>query len=489
MDARLQQLLEALQAKKQQQPIQPMQAVGAVPLGGWNAPQGQSPAIPLGGVRPAPVQAIADAVAPQPLSQGMPLPDGGDTNYYPNGIRRQPMDERLPDGTVIGAQSDDAVPLNPFYNAQYDTRNGLNAPPDRQQYQTQIVPPAGGEGLPYAQNEMNRALGELTQIGQASQAGARYRDLSKLGVPTAEDRPVEGHPAQMPVTVTQHPPDTVVPPKPPSEQEWLETELERIRQAPPEKQNKWMEALIIGLQATQRIADPTNQAGSYQQGAPIKSLAEMKKAEAIQKVEGRLKPIYEKNKRAQDQMLGGLKVRETQADIAKKEAEAKALGVPKPTPPTVKVNIGGKEVEVPATAALTAQTSKENAKVQAEATVERARIDREVAQGKYTVEQGNKHKDEIQKWETDVSKLILDGEELQNLAGDKEIQADKLEAQGGVAEAAKLRTEASADRTAGRAKIKQGNELRNNPPKKPETYTVPKGKKVSNANDPRGYFN
>jgi hypothetical protein len=288
--------------------------------------------------------------------------------------------------------------------------------------------------------------------------------------------------------------------KTPTERERLEQEYFRIASAPPEKQSKWMEALFMGLQATQRIADPLNQAGTYQQGQQIQSFAEAKKQDALGKIASRLNPIYAQQKQKYDSTLAGIKAEGELADLEYKQEQTRALkrgktinkevdgktyysddggktwkdsqGIPAPSRVKVKLD-SGPEVEVPATTAYTQQESNRRAKMQADATRESKEVDRAIAQGKMSAEQGGAYQEALRKWETDRDQMISEGQEKQNLASVKEGQAADMAAQGGAAEAAELRKEAAELRAAGRALIRKADALRKPKQSEFQTYNLP----------------
>jgi hypothetical protein len=309
--------------------------------------------------------------------------------------------------------------------------------------------------------------------------------------------------------------------KTPSERERLEKEYYSIASAPPEKQNKWLSALFAGLQATQRIADPENRAGTYQQGAPFKSLAETRKEDALTKIAGRLNPLYAQQKQKYEGITAGAKAEEALAEAELKRTQAAKLksgagdrihqkgedgktyysddkgktwkdsqGIPAPQRIKQKLKSTGDVIDVDPQKVYDQEKSTERTEITAAATRESKEIERQIAQGKMTAEQGSEYNQAVRKYETDRQALIIQGEELQNEASALEGQAADLEARGGAAEAAELRKDATAKRREGRAKIRQGNELRK--PKKEEfqTYTVPKSSgKVPRSKDPLGLLN
>lgn len=62
---------------------------------------------------------------------------------------------------------------------------------------------------------------------------------------------------------------------------------------PAHKQNPWMQALYLGLQGVQRVADPTNPANAQ----PVKWLGEAKRDDRIRKAGERLAPLEAQNER------------------------------------------------------------------------------------------------------------------------------------------------------------------------------------------------
>lgn len=306
-------------------------------------------------------------------------------------------------------------------------------------------------------------------------------------------------------------------PKVLSRREELEQDFSQTAAAPAEKQNKWLQGLFLAAQAGQRIADPTNIAGAYDPKQPIQWLGNAKKQADLQRIQGELAPIYAQDQQRAGSLKAGIELEKELANLTKTRAEAAQIGKTKPetrefggrvytttdggvtwrdaqgivAPPIVKRQLeGGETVELNARDVYTQEKQDKRNTETAEATRAAKEVEREIDATRYAVDDQARFETEQAEFQNKRAAVITEGEELQNQAGVLESQARDLEAKGGASEAAKLREEAAKLRAQGRAKIRQGNEMK--PPRtKPKSYTVPKTPKsgrVSRSKDPLGLF-
>lgn len=282
------------------------------------------------------------------------------------------------------------------------------------------------------------------------------------------------------------------PPRPLDQRETLEKEIQDLTASKPHKQNPWLDALYYGLQATQRLADPMNQAGAYDPRAPLQGLGAAKKQAKITKAQEKLAPIYQRQQARQAAILAGLKgekeiaeLGKTRAETAKIQADTAQIGKGKPT---VKQTVNGVEVELPAEEVYKTQQAETRAKIVADAQRLRDQIAALRAKGEYDAKKADDENDKITAWEKEVSDKILSGQALQNEGEAKgreaaahTAEADRLEKLGGVAEAAAARqkaveaqTQSDILKSRGNALVVAGNELRDKGKPKPRsTYDVP----------------